>query len=134
MPIDYKKYPPNWKTEIVPRILDRADNHCECCGLKNHTIVYAVKYYMRHNGHYGFRTIWFRNHDDAGRECLGRPIEMKKVVLTIAHLDHDEENWDVADDRLAAWCQICHLRYDAPEKMRRVISKAMQMSLVYKTA
>lgn len=23
MPIDYSKYPPNWKTEIVPRILNR---------------------------------------------------------------------------------------------------------------
>lgn len=34
------------------------------------------------------------------------------IVLTIAHLDHDPENWDVPDDRLAALCQRCHLRYD----------------------
>ena len=25
VPIDYKKYPPNWKTEIRPRILERAN-------------------------------------------------------------------------------------------------------------
>lgn len=35
-----------------------------------------------------------------------------KVVLTIAHLDHDSKNHDVLDDRLAALCQACHLKYD----------------------
>lgn len=37
-----------------------------------------------------------------------------KVILTIAHLDHDKENHEVDDDRLAALCQKCHLRYDLP--------------------
>jgi hypothetical protein len=36
MPIDYSKYPPNWKSEIRPRILERACNCCEVCGSKNH--------------------------------------------------------------------------------------------------
>ena len=40
------------------------------------------------------------------------PITGSKVILTIAHLDHDPENWQVTDDRLAALCQKCHLRYD----------------------
>lgn len=35
MAIDYKKYPANWKTEIRPRILERADNKCEWCGAAN---------------------------------------------------------------------------------------------------
>lgn len=48
-----------------------------------------------------------------------RPV---RVVLTIAHLDHDECNHDVKLDRLAALCQLCHLRYDAKEKYRRVMS------------
>ena len=34
--IDYKKYPPNWKKEIRPRILKRANNKCEFCGIKNY--------------------------------------------------------------------------------------------------
>lgn len=42
-----------------------------------------------------------------------------KVVLTIAHLDHDETNHNVSDDRLKAMCQLCHLRYDAKEKLSR---------------
>lgn len=37
-----------------------------------------------------------------------------KVVLTIAHLDHDKSNADVSDDRLRALCQACHLKYDLP--------------------
>ena len=43
-----------------------------------------------------------------------------KVVLTIAHLDHDETNLSVRDERLKAMCQLCHLRYDAKEKYRRI--------------
>jgi hypothetical protein len=33
---DYKKYPANWKTEIRPRILNRAKFCCEWCGAPNH--------------------------------------------------------------------------------------------------
>lgn len=33
------------------------------------------------------------------------------VVLTVAHLDHTPEN--VAPENLRAWCQRCHLVYDA---------------------
>lgn len=77
MPIDYKKYPANWK-EIRLRILERDNNCCAFCGVANYT--------TKENG--------------------------TKVVLTIAHLDHDATNHEVKDDRLAALCQACHLRYD----------------------
>lgn len=86
MPIDYKKYPPNWKTEIRPAVLKRAHNRCEFCGVENHSI---------------------------------RPDGVK-VVLTIAHLDHDEENWNVSLDRLRALCQRCHLRYDSEDRGKRM--------------
>jgi hypothetical protein len=33
-----------------------------------------------------------------------------RVVLTIAHLDHQPENCD--PENLRAWCQRCHLTYD----------------------
>jgi 5-methylcytosine-specific restriction endonuclease McrA len=35
MPIDYKKYPKNWK-EIRTKILQRAENCCELCSAKNY--------------------------------------------------------------------------------------------------
>jgi len=46
-------------------------------------------------------------------------IKPVKVILTVAHLDHDETNEYIKDDRLKALCQICHLRYDAKEKYER---------------
>jgi len=120
MPIDYKRYPPNWK-ETRLRILDRANNKCEFCGLKNYATVFSFLYYIRHKGTYKYRSIWFRSKQDAIRERLNGKVLPVRVVLTIMHLDHDESNWNVKDNRLKAACQICHLRYDAPEKSRRSI-------------
>jgi 5-methylcytosine-specific restriction endonuclease McrA len=40
------------------------------------------------------------------------PTTGSKVVLTVAHLDHQPENCDPSN--LRAWCQKCHNRYDAP--------------------
>lgn len=128
MPIDYSKYPPNWKTEIVPRILKRANNKCEQCGLENHSYVWSVK---RHG-----KSSWHK--DKTYAECLPATIEMHngrlidnpkkvKVVLTVAHLNHDETNHNVKDEDLKALCQLCHLRYDAKEKYKRAISKSNRL-------
>ena len=40
------------------------------------------------------------------------PITGSKVVLTVAHLDHQPANCD--ESNLLAMCQRCHNRYDAP--------------------
>lgn len=132
MPCNYKLYPSNWLKEIRPRIMQRANNTCECenCDFKHLEEVWAVRYKGRTTG-------WFRDFDEAN--SLPKTIESKrnkksgkvetipnpkkvKVILTIAHLDHDETNHDVQDDRLMAMCQICHLRYDAKEKYRRSLA------------
>ncbi len=114
MPIDYKKYPPNWKTEIRPAILNRAGNRCEKCGFANGQPVHRAKV----DG----RMEWFPCEQDAIDSC-GLYFGIVKVVLTVAHLDHDETNHEVTLDRLMAMCQICHLRYDAKEKYRRSFLK-----------
>lgn len=88
MPIDYNDYPADWK-ETRKRILERAGNKCEKCGCQNH--------------------LWVRR----GEDKEGFP-KLTMIVLTIAHLDHDKENHQVADDRLMALCQKCHLQYDLP--------------------
>lgn len=120
MPIDYKKYPKNWKTEIRPTVLKRAGNKCEFCGLPNGQKVY----HARING----RMEWFVKSEDVYATGIPKILadfwveKPVSVVLTVAHLDHDEYNHDVKLDRLAALCQLCHLRYDAKEKYRRVMS------------
>jgi len=124
MPIDYSKYPSNWKTEIVPRILKRAGNRCEMCGVSNGEWLKSVKLYIRHNGQYKWRTIWLSNQSDFIRiKHLARFVKTVRVVLTVAHLDHDEINHNITDDRLKAMCQYCHLNYDAKEKYRRAYDR-----------
>lgn len=124
MPIDYSKYPPDWK-QTVKRIRKRSGDCCENCKLENKQIVYSVPFRVQDEaGRYKRRVIWFRSREDAYREAdninLIKPV---KVILTVAHLDHDETNWKVKDERLKHMCQICHLRYDAKEKYRRVNNK-----------
>lgn len=46
---------------------------------------------------------------------LPHPVTGSQVVLTVAHLDHVPENVGEPGNRpnLKAWCQRCHLTYDA---------------------
>jgi 5-methylcytosine-specific restriction endonuclease McrA len=103
------RYPANWKSEIRPAILKRAENEhgwpcCEECGVPNHA--------------WGWREDDGTFHD-GGTESIARDLAPEgknafQIVLTVAHLNHIEE--DVRDENLRAWCQRCHLRYDAPRK------------------
>lgn len=92
-------YPPAavWRA-IRARILKRAGQRCEFCGVAN--------------GAVGYR-------DDAGifhEDKTGLVDGDIRIVLTIAHLDHDPSNNDA--DNLAALCQRCHNRHDAAHRAR----------------
>jgi hypothetical protein len=49
------------------------------------------------------------------------PVTGSRVVLTVAHLDHQPEN--VAPSNLAALCQRCHNRYDAVTRAAGVAAR-----------
>lgn len=49
-----------------------------------------------------------------------------KVILTIAHMDHDESHADPA--RCRALCQRCHNRWDAPHRARNAAKTRRQKS------
>ena len=83
-PENQKRYPKDWKA-IRERILERANNCCE--GSPAYPDCRAA------NG---------EPHPETG----------SKVVLTVGHLDHAPEHNE--DSNLKAWCQRCHLTYDAP--------------------
>lgn len=128
MPVDYKKYPPDWKMVRVPRILRRAENCCERCGVGNGELLWSVPLHTKNTeGRYSVRKIWVAAEQDMRRLRVNftnaGKLKRVRVVLTIAHLDHDEENWDVLDERLMAMCQQCHTTYDAKEKQRRINAK-----------
>ena len=116
MPIDYKKYPLNWKTEIRPGILKRAKNCCENCGLKNYTYGFrdlSGKFYSTNYVLNRFEMTGLDFFDDVLSHLIEKDGRAKpiKIVLTIAHLDHNIT--DNSLDNLKALCQKCHLSYDA---------------------
>jgi len=113
MPVDYSKYPTNWKTEIVPAVLKRDGHCCKFCQVPNKAIIYRPT---------PGQADWEYMPEGSEADVLvdfEPKIKFVKIVLTVAHLDHDEDNHDVQLERLAALCQRCHLRYDIDEKRHR---------------
>lgn len=110
MPINYRHYPPTWRTVTRPRILARAGYQCEHCQIPNYAVVSAAQ-----------RTILDTpdNYRSARMIAAAQPVRAVVIVLTVAHLDHDEWNATVTDDRLAALCQRCHFRHDRADNDQR---------------
>lgn len=109
MPCDYKQYPPDWK-QIRAAILERAGHKCEECGVEN----YAVGARDRNGVWHDENNIHHMN-SDYGDSLFGfgKFPKMVKIVLTVAHLDHDINNNNPAN--LKALCQLHHLRHDAKQ-------------------
>lgn len=92
MPMNYARYPPNWR-EISLKIRNRAGWVCEWCG--------AV------NG---------RPHPQTGSKVVLTVAHLGTVKPDGSAGDkHDK--MDVRDDNLAALCQRCHLNFDRDEHM-----------------
>lgn len=91
-----KRYPADWG-KIRARILKRAGDRCEWCGVRN-----GIAGWRRPDG-------TFVPLDQPPM----RPEDAKviTIVLTIAHI-HDRAPENCADDNLAALCQKCHLDHD----------------------
>lgn len=147
MPIDYSKYPKNWRSEIRPRIMARAgeirnltggieqEARCELCGVENHSLILRGEYggkevYQDMDGWiYDANTSKKIDRDYLGEVDLECKNKVIKVVLTVMHLDHDPENKNVKDERLKAGCQRCHLLYDQPMKQEKRRKKKYKNSL-----
>lgn len=111
MPIDYKKYPADWKFKISPDILARAENCCENCAVPNSYVILRSKknkskYMLVGNNLEKERTSYFQC-AEFWKSRWSKPI---KVVLTISHTDHDIKHNDYSN--LRALCQRCHLLHD----------------------
>jgi len=112
MPINYKLYHPNWKDIIRPDILRRDNYKCKHCGVVNRT-----PYVYEQGKPYYFKDDFIADYYTRRNERI------RKVVLTIAHLDHNRDNNEYSN--LAALCQICHLKYDKEQhRISRITKKA----------
>lgn len=97
MPMQRDRYPHNW-TKISKDIIQKAGNRCEWCGLRNHSIGVRVSGKFVELPH-----LWPGQKTTDGYKVI-------KIVLTVAHLDHNPSNCDRRN--LRALCQKCHLDYD----------------------
>jgi hypothetical protein len=91
MPIDYKKYPIDWK-DIVKLQKIRAGDRCELCGVPNKETVYRDEF-----------GIWFSLRPEGIQTSV-------KIILTTHHIDGDLKNNKYPN--LILVCQRCHLRLD----------------------
>jgi len=108
MPIDYKNYPETWHLISQEIRFLRAKGHCE--------------------GSPAYP-------DCRAKHGEPHPVTGSIVILTVGHLDHDPDNNE--ESNLRAWCQRCHLTYDAKihtnhaaETRRRKHEEAGQLRLV----
>lgn len=114
-PENLHRYPKDWP-QIRQRILARAGNCCERCGVANHRLggrdssgefLPAVP-----KGEKLLRLEWPTPGEEwfCGKGERIEKLRIIRIVLTIAHLDHVVEN--CGDDNLQALCQRCHLVHD----------------------
>jgi hypothetical protein len=128
-------YPPNWE-DIRERVLARAGNCCENCEVPNHAIGFR-------DGAGAFMTLTADQEDElelktesdtpnAVTDEYGIERKVFKVVLTVAHLNHNPSDCD--DGNLKAWCQKCHNSYDAvhrhANRRRRLAEESGQIDLI----
>ena len=118
-PENKARYPKDWKA-ISERIrFKRAESRCECegeCGdshiLEAGNIVYGRKPKER------CTAMNYQEH----------PITGSKVILTVAHLNHEVE--DCSDKNLKAMCQRCHNKMDAPMRRKGIMARIRAASAI----
>lgn len=112
-----ERYPKEWPA-IRAGILLRALNRCERCLAPNGEVIARHadgRSYMLDRGDvFDAET---GAHLDLARGSEYDAERFVKVVLTVAHLDHDEAHNDPSN--LAALCQRCHLNHDRADNHRR---------------
>ena len=98
-----------------PYVLNRSKHRCEFCKVKitlkdigiSKNKFYSVEYVMEL-----FERTGYDFFDDELKHYLQKDqtVRTPKVILTIAHIDHDVNNNEYSN--LKALCQRCHLHHD----------------------
>lgn len=111
------RYPRDW-SEISARVREEAGQKCEWCSVPNGVLVRRgttadYREVWRYGSAYAYENGRYYDGSEAPDSsedtCDYGPAV--RVVLTVAHLDHQPENCERGN--LKALCQRCHLRYDA---------------------
>jgi hypothetical protein len=114
-----KRYPPDWKAISTNIRVHRAKDRCERCGLQNGQLIKRAK-----DGSYRDATdderrlITYLNEKTKLKLHVAiKRVGLIKIVLTVAHLDHDESNCTA--ENLLCVCQRCHFNIDKLDNLAR---------------
>jgi hypothetical protein len=108
--MDKSKYPENWPA-ISLQVRTEAGNRCEGCMVANYA-----------EGARDCAGMWWSKDriEAASPELLRRwfdpaTFKLTRIVLTVAHLDHDRANGERGN--LTPLCQRCHLGHDQEQHL-----------------
>ena len=108
-----ERYPADWRA-VSRAVRERAGNVCEQCRAPNGQMIVRDPLTP---------AVWYGLGDCLAAETgsaawiAGHARKAIRVVLTVAHLDHNEGNNDPSN--LRALCQRCHLNHDREDNRRR---------------
>ncbi len=109
---DNQIYPDNWDKEVVPRIMKRANDCCEVCGIKHWQRVYNFKILVRNKANIlKDYYVSFVNMDEAKRECpYNQEVKISNAILRVILKGSGPIPVNFTDDMLHAVCQSCEQR------------------------
>jgi hypothetical protein len=116
------RYPADWP-QIRARMLLRAGNKCEWCGVANY-----ARGYRKPGGE--FVELTEAEADARYQSGLDfKRVDLVCIILTTAHV-HDRSPENCADENLAILCQRCHLNHDrgANGQTRLATEKAKEVA------
>lgn len=118
------RYPKEWP-QISKAIREAAGQRCEMCKAPNGEAI--ARGCGKDSGTYMLEGGETFNSETGTFLGMSRGSEFNcekvvRIVLTVAHLDHQPENCDPSN--LRAWCQRCHNAYDAPMRRAGIKSRA----------
>ncbi|KEP68803.1 hypothetical protein DL1_08715 [Thioclava dalianensis] len=132
-PENRSRYPDDWNA-ISARVREEAGQRCEWCSVENGATILRGSDNQDGASLPAYRYADASAHDHSFHAQTGEPIPGAdwdtfdpnargpvKVILTVAHLDHQPEN--CARDNLRALCQACHNAYDAPMRARGIAER-----------
>ena len=102
-------YPKEWP-QIRARILERAHHRCEECGVPNYAILTRPERRVVSDREARAAGILHPERSGFSDRSLLHRLHWTRVILTIAHLDHDPQHNDEAN--LRALCQLHHNKMD----------------------
>lgn len=126
MPMDRSLYPHDWDV-IAKEVKNRANWHCEECGLAHGAVIIRDSLRPSEYQHQDSSGVWI---DMDGLPLLESEVWLApaiKVVITVHHIGTDKPDgtpgdpYDKMDNRpenLKALCQRCHLLADLDNHIR----------------